>query len=316
MKLYQLQSKKLKQIPIQSFKLEKDIQNLVEDNLESLFDLELVKSELKVQNFRLDTLCFDPSTNAFVIIEYKKTSSYSVIDQGYTYLSLLLNNKADFILEYNERLNKNLKRDQVDWSQSRILFISPKFSAYQKHSINFKNVPFELWEITRFNNNTIGLNLLETDSEVDINTATNDILSNNPVKEVSKEIVKYDEDFHLTKNKNRPEEIVELYYYLKERILSLDENIELKFKKQTIGVKQYRTFADLIIYNKRIGVVLNMKKGELKDYKGLTEDISEKGHWGNGDYRIWIKTTDEADYAMELVKQSFMSQRTFFVDHG
>ena len=41
-------------------------------------------------------------TNSFVIIEYKKGSSYSVVDQGYTYLSTMLNNKSDFVLEYNE----------------------------------------------------------------------------------------------------------------------------------------------------------------------------------------------------------------------
>jgi hypothetical protein len=147
MKLYELKGKKLSHIRSTPFQLERDIQNVVEENVEELFGLELVKSELSVGGFRFDTLCFDGENNSFVIIEYKKGSSYSVIDQGYTYLSILLNNKSDFILEYNETKGKTLKRDGIDWSQSRIIFISPKFSEYQKNSINFKNVPFELWEI-------------------------------------------------------------------------------------------------------------------------------------------------------------------------
>ena len=47
-------------------------------------------------------------------------------------MSVMLNNKSDFILEYNERKNKSLKRDEVDWSQSRIIFISPSFNTYKK----------------------------------------------------------------------------------------------------------------------------------------------------------------------------------------
>jgi hypothetical protein len=47
----------------------------------------------------------------------------TVVDQSMAYLNLMLNNKADFILEYNESSNSshNLKREQVDWSQSRII---------------------------------------------------------------------------------------------------------------------------------------------------------------------------------------------------
>ena len=54
------------------FKLEKDIQNIVEQNTEEIFNLQLVKSEFAIKNYRIDSLCFDQETNSFVIIEYKK----------------------------------------------------------------------------------------------------------------------------------------------------------------------------------------------------------------------------------------------------
>lgn len=69
-------------------------------------------------DFRIDTLAFDESSNSFVIIEYKKGNSYSVVDQGYSYLSTMVNNKAEFILEYNEKTNDVLKRNDVDWTSS------------------------------------------------------------------------------------------------------------------------------------------------------------------------------------------------------
>lgn len=97
-----------------SFKLEKELQELCEKNLETVFNLKHVRSEFTINNFRIDTLAFDPQSKFFVIIEYKKDRNFSVVDQGYAYLSLMLNNKADFILEYNENRKENLKRNDVD----------------------------------------------------------------------------------------------------------------------------------------------------------------------------------------------------------
>lgn len=309
MKLFNIKDNSLIPISSDSFKLEKEIQLLIENNVSGLFDLEFVKSELTVQNFRFDTLCFDKETNSFVIIEYKKGTSYSVIDQGYTYLSLLLNNKSDFILEYNETMDKNIKRDEVDWSQSRIIFISPKFSDFQINSINFKNIPFELWEVMRYKNNILGLNRISTESDVDINSTITNESNDSVVQQVSKEIVRYDEDYHLKKSKNRPDWVIELYRELKERILNIGDGIEVKYGKQTIGFKQHRVFSDVIIYNKGLGVLFNLKKGELNDYMNLTEDLSGKGHWGNGDYRMWLHGEEYLDYTISLIKQSFERQR-------
>lgn len=303
MKLYKKTGDKLEQVVSEPFKLERDIQTLVEVNTETLFGLEFVKSELKVESFRLDSLCFDRERNAFVIIEYKKGKNFSVIDQGYTYLSLMLNNKAEFILEYNENMDGNLKRGDIDWSQSRIIFVSPRFSEYQKHSVNFDNIPFELWEITRFKNNTVGFNQIETSSNVDINSTITD--ENNVVKKVSKEVTTYNEAYHMEKNTRRPDWIKELYYTLKERILGLGDDVECKFQKQYIAFYRNRPFTDLILHNKRIVVMINLKKGQLKDPLNKTEDVSEKGHWGNGEYRTEVASIDDLEYVISLVKQSY-----------
>lgn len=130
MSIFQLKPDNLSQIKEMPFKLEREIQNLVEKNLGMLLGLEFVKSEFTisetVQQLRIDTLAFDAKSKAFVIIEYKQDKSFSVVDQGYAYLSVMLNNKADFILEYNESSGKVLKKADVDWSQSRVIFISQR----------------------------------------------------------------------------------------------------------------------------------------------------------------------------------------------
>ena len=155
MKLFIENKTILNEVEQTSFKFEKDIQSLVEKNTENVFNLKFIKSELSVGKYRIDTLCFDEENNSFVIIEYKKGSSYSVIDQGYTYLQLLLNNKSEFLLVLSQYFNRVLKTEDIDWSQSKIVFISPSFNSYQKDSVNFKGLPFELWEIKKYLNGVV-----------------------------------------------------------------------------------------------------------------------------------------------------------------
>ena len=71
MKLFQNKDNQLNPLERVSFKLEKNIQDLVETNIETIFDYEFVSSELSVGEFRIDTLAFDKQSNSFVIIEYK-----------------------------------------------------------------------------------------------------------------------------------------------------------------------------------------------------------------------------------------------------
>ncbi len=144
------------------FPLEKNIQKLIEKNAKTIFDSEFVTSEFHLNDLRVDSLLFDSESNSFIIIEYKKETNFSVIDQGFAYLSLLLNNKAEFILIYNEKKQTPLKKDDVDWSQSKVLFISPFFTTYQRKAIEFKDLPIELWEIKIFSNNTILINQIQS----------------------------------------------------------------------------------------------------------------------------------------------------------
>jgi len=121
------------------FGLEKDIQKICEDNLQDLFDLEVVKSQFTIQNFRIDTLAFDPKVKSFVVIEYKKNENLRVIDQGYSYLSSVLNNKAECVLAYNQNKKNPIKKADIDWTQTRVMFIAPSFTPFQVQSINFKD---------------------------------------------------------------------------------------------------------------------------------------------------------------------------------
>jgi predicted transport protein len=305
MKLFNTNENKLVSVSSQQFKLEKEIQTLVESNLYELFGLEFVRSEFPLKAFRIDTLGYDKENKSFVIIEYKRERNFSVIDQGYTYLSLMLNNKSDFILEYNENCIDNLKRDDVDWSQSRVIFVSPTYTEYQKHSVNFKDVPFELWEIKKYDNGLLGFLEHKTTSDVSISTIKTEVES--VVGSVTKEITVYSEDYHFNKNSRRKDFVIELYKSLKEKILELGE-VEIIPRKLYISFKRKTNVVDIDLQSENLWLWLNLKKGELDDPKNVARDVSAIGHYGNGDYDLKVNEKSDLNYIMFLINQSFKKQ--------
>ena len=60
-----------------------------------------------------------------------------------------------------------------------------------------------------------------------------------------------------------------------------------------------------LCYNKALKIWINLKKGELDDSKGLAQDISNIGYWGNGDYELQVSDDDNLEYIISLIKQSY-----------
>jgi len=316
MKLFKLNKTNLNEVEQIPFKLEKDIQSLVEVNVESVFNLKFIQSELSVDKYRIDTLCFDEENNSFVIIEYKKGKSYSVIDQGYTYLQLLLNNKSDFLLVLSQYFNKVLRMEDVDWSQSRIIFVSPSFNSYQKDSVNFKGLPFELWEIKRYSNDTVVLNEHRSNSKESIETLNP--TTNSTISQVSKEVKVYMEDEHTSKMNNT---ILESWTELKEELLELG-GVEFIPKRHYIGLNFEGTNVCYINFRKShilidiLGGTIYPDKSKsrnfltLEDHKNITSKRSRILNSGGNQisYRIKFDSNSDIDYVMLLIKQSYKSK--------
>jgi len=314
MEVFNLKNDKVEEVELKPFKLERDIQNLVEKNTETFFQLEFISSELTVGNYRIDSLCYDNENNSFVIIEYKKGNSYSVIDQGYTYLQLLLNNKSDFLLTLSQHFNKVLRLEDIDWSQSKIIFVSPSFNSYQKDSVNFKNLPFELWEIKRFSNDTIVFNKHKSNSKESIDSLTNS-KNQNLITSVSKEVKVVDEDFHTSKSTLN---LVNKWKELKEDVSNLD-GVEVIPKNNYISLMLNGKTLCYLIFRKN-SISLEISRGNVnpdgsksKNYFDLDDpkEISKEGswEWKSGTkgtiYKIPMDKNTDLEYVMFLIKQKY-----------
>ena len=310
MDLYSLKGNNLTSLEQKPFKKEKEIQDLVEKNTKELFGVQFVSSEFTIDEFRIDTLCFDDESKSFVIIEYKKGSSYSVIDQGYSYLSKMLNNKDSFVLEYCKK--KKVSVDvEIDWSQSRIIFVSPSFNSYQKNSVNFQDIPFELWEIKRFSNDSIVLNQHLSQSNQSIKKVVTG--NNNVIDKVSKEIKVHTKDDFLN---GMDQNLVDVINELEEKLSSWND-ISFRYKKKYLSIwKNKKVVVYLNPYKKHflVEIVSGVNwEGKINEVKKLFKlNDSRKIFTLFTDkyrkiYRHKLLNTDDLDYFIILIKQKYDS---------
>ena len=210
----------------------------------------------------------------------------------------MLQNKAEFILTYNETLKDILHSKDVDWSQSRVAFVSPSFTDNQISASDLKDFGIELWEIKQFENNTISINTIKKSSGA---PSIKPLLENSDnLKDVKENIKVYTEEDHYN---NGSDYTIELYEKFKSSILNLTDGIEILPQKYYIAFKKGSNISDIEIQKKSLKIFINAKIGTLDDPKGLVKDVSNIGHRGNGDYQIQIENDKDLEYIMSLIKQ-------------
>ena len=280
--------------------LERDIQKTTEENLELIFGLKLIRHEFSIRNMRIDTLAYDPQSNAFVVIEYKRDRSSSVVDQGFAYRNLLLDNKAEAVLEYNQSMGQNAKTSDFNWDQTKVIILAESFTAYQTRAVS-KNLPIELWEVKVFDENVVIYHEVEhTQSE------KNEIksIAKGGIRSVVKESKVYTEEDHLPKNWQNTRK---LYEDLKSAFLELVPGAKVKPLKQYISFiepNSGKSYADIVTYKKGIKVYLKPKMTQLKSSVLKLEDCRNIGHWGSGDTCFWVTSNEDVPHAVKVVKQA------------
>ncbi|OGT95601.1 MAG: hypothetical protein A2298_02740, partial [Gammaproteobacteria bacterium RIFOXYB2_FULL_38_6] len=252
------------------------------------------------QDFYIDTLGFDEAQRSLVIIEYKKDRSFSVIDQGFAYLSAMLNHKADFVLELNEKLNKNFAKKDIDWEQSRIIFISPEFTNYQHNAINFKDLPIYLYEVRLYDNGLIEFDPIKPYKTTEsIGKLSNDKI----IQSVSKEVKVYTVEDLIKPNWTATKTLLEEF---EKQIYKLDVETKVKYTKFYIAYmsKHGRNYVEVVPQQQGLKVFYRFPFNYIKSDLQL-EDCSKIGHWTNGNSRTSITDTAQIPEAVKLSRDSF-----------
>lgn len=132
---------------------EKELQRLVERNLDSIFDMTFVKTEHPTSHGgRIDTLALDRERRP-VIIEYKEDKSSTILLQGLYYMDWLIENKAEFEKLVRENVGKEIK---INWRDGvRLLLIARGFEIWDKFAVNRVSEDVELFSYNLYENDEI-----------------------------------------------------------------------------------------------------------------------------------------------------------------
>lgn len=306
MALFKVNDKKLVSIKEKRIDLERNVQNITEANLDTIFGLEFISTEFPLHGLRIDTLAFNPETKAFVIIEYKKDRNFSVVDQGVSYLALLANNKAEFVLHYNKVSNKAFGKDDFDWSQSKVIFISPSYTTYQKGATNLRDFPIEIWELKLYDNDTIGFTEIKpsetSDSFKNITINRND---NSLVSTIKKEFKTYTVEEHFKPGWDKPRE---LYDMLSERLLRIDPNLTIVPVKDYMAFKLDKSNIFSVAARKtKLYITYGRTKPEdLKDPQRKSFYVPNSFKYYNQHLtNLAIENEEDIEYAVFLAKQVY-----------
>lgn len=300
LQLFKLKNNKLSVIKERDLDLEAEMQSVVEGNLQNILSLEFVSSEFMLRGFRIDTLAFDKQVNAFVIIEYKKEKNFSVIDQGVSYMNLMVNNEAEFVLEYNEKTHQKLERKDVDWPQSRIIFISPEFNKYQQHAVGFRDLGIRLYQVKKYDEGIFSFDEIKP-SESSKSIAI--IAKSNPIARKVSEVIKtYTEEAVLEPASENNKSI---YYELKKHVLELGNDIEVRPTKMYISYRRNKNFAGFVILKNVLKIYLSIKKSSLHDPLRKTRNVEGIGHFSPGNTELVVKNEKDIPYVLKLISQAY-----------
>lgn len=300
MALYKINGSAVTKIIAKDLDLEKNLQSLFEKNLNELLNIIFLAHEYSTSfGGRIDTLGIDKNGSP-CIIEYKKNQNDNVINQGLSYLRWLLDHKADF-----EILCQNKKIDiDIDWDSPRVICIAESYNKFDLDTADILPINVELLRYRIYDENIL---YVEPENYQKVRISTSGIVKKaKQGKEKSERLQKaYSIDDHLA---GIDKQTIDLFQTLREKILSLDENIIEEAKAKYIAYKTSTNFTDIVVKQYGLKIFLNVKSGQLNDPQSLARDLTKPkaiGHWGNGDYELKLENAEDTDAIFALIKQSY-----------
>lgn len=305
MAIFEIKDQKVKRIKPTEFRSEKELQKLVEENLEEFFNCRFVASEFSTGSLhsgRIDTLAISEENNP-VVIEYKKVASSDLINQSLYYLHWITDHKGDFEIAVNKQLKDPIK---IDWSDTRVICIAPEFKKYDLHAVQVMGSNIELWQYKLYENGIITIDEIFRKSNITSNFHKNG--DKNPIMveagkkaAITRKTATYTFEEHLKKlNKS----LVDIHNDLRDYIVSLDNSIEEVPKKNYIAYKTSQNFVCLESQKRKMVLFLKINPKELDKLPEQARDVTDIGHFGTGDLEFTVKDYNDFEEAKHYIKLS------------
>lgn len=308
MAIFEIEKGKAKRVRLSEFRLEKDLQKLVEENIEIVFNCRFIATEFSTGNIhsgRIDTLAISEDNNP-VIIEYKKVASSDLINQSLYYLHWIRDHKGDFQIAVNKKFGKEI---EVDWSDIRVICLAPEYKKYDLHAVQVMGANIELWQYKIYENGILNIDEVYKRTN-NVNHSENEEYSEkNPVMvEAGKKaaLTRKTGTYTLEQHsENLDNNVLELFNIIRDYIISLDSSIEETPKKNYVAYKTSQNFVCMQTYKKKITLYLKLNADEIEAMPKQGRDVKNIEHFGTGDFELTIKDLNDFEETKHLINEAY-----------
>ncbi len=305
MPIFDITVNKLTSVEQYNFALEKELQDLIEKNLDTVFNCRFIATEFSTgaqHAGRIDTLALSEENNP-VIIEYKKVESSDLVNQSLFYLHWIQDHRGDFEIAVQNKLGSGVT---VDWSDIRVICIAPNFKKYDLHAVQVMGANIELWKYRLFKNNSI---YLEEIFHLTKSTANSKGSGKNPVMvEAGKKAAVTRATGSYTfeeKLEGKSDKVIDLAHHIREYILNLDSSIEELPKKFYVAYKISQNIVCMEVQGKSIKLFTKLKPSEIPEGTHFYRDMTSIGHYGTGDVEFSVKSVEEFQQISEFIELAY-----------
>lgn len=300
LKLFQTKNGVLGELDSSAAPLERGLQTIFENNLETLLGVRFLASEFATTHGgRMDTLGIDENSYP-VIIEYKRERSENVINQGLFYLDWLMDHRGDFEILVRDRFGKEVA-DQVEWSAPRLICIAADFTKYDTHAVKQMSRNIELVRYRKFGEDLLLLELLTAVSATPTATPVTD-----PETGVTK-VHKYKTFTEMIADADAG--LANLYADLENFLMGLGDDVTKKTLRFYVAYRRIKNFACVEVRTSREVVLMYLKidPDTVDLEEGFTRDVRKIGHYGTGDLEVTLASHNDLERARPLIIRSYES---------
>lgn len=301
LKLYNVASAEVVELTAAAARLERDLQKVIESNMEVMFGVRLLASEYTTSALhggRMDSIGLDENGSP-VIFEYKRNVSESVINQGLFYLDWLLDHQGDFRILVIEKLGQQAA-ETVDFTNPRLICIANDFTRYDEHAIRQMGRSIELVRYQQFEGNLLALERVAAT----LNAATN-VPAKTPSSDGKRPGARYvtaAEDLQKA-----PQVIQELHERLCREIEAMGDDITSKWTKVYLAFRRLKNFASIEVYSQAQKILVFVKADieSVELEQGFSRDVTNIGHTGTGNLELTISSVTSLERALPFIQQSY-----------
>lgn len=272
--------------------LERELQTLIEKNMETLFGVRFLKSEYSITNGRMDSIGIDEN-NCPVIFEYKRSSNENVINQGLFYLDWLLDHKADFKLLVIEKMGREAT-ELIDWSVPCVICVANDFTKYDVHAVNQMQRNIKLVKYRKYDNELILFEYLNTPVVQPMNRA-----------DAEEQRRGNGQKTHIEKLAAAPAPLRTLYEDICNYIESLGDDIVSNQLKLYLAYKKVQNLVCIEIYSRQLILYLKLNPDTVNLEEGFTRHMRNIGHYGTGDLQVIVKSSGDFEKAKKLIERAY-----------